>query len=207
MENAYICISFYMEYMMKVLVIFAVEREVVDIKIPGCEVKIVLSGVGKARAAMTAMKGLIEYKPDIVISVGTAGTLNHRVGDIFVCRHIIDRDFYKAKEILGLPCEVVVPETDFMKSFPSIVSGERVNRTDFTVSCGDNFVTDGENNGEDVVDMESFAEYCACEKEGVPFFAVKYVTDVIGQNSVDIWENRLASAREALQKYFEKLDF
>ena len=190
---------------MKVLVIFAVEREIVNINIPGSEVVTALSGVGKARAAMTAMKYILQEKPDVVLSVGTAGTLIHNVGDIFVCRHIIDRDFYKEKETLNLPCEIVVPENEFIRSFYSVVSGKKVNRTDFTVSCGDNFVTDVENSKEDVVDMESYAEYCACESQGIPFFAVKYVTDVIGKNSIDIWENRLSKARKELQKYFEDI--
>ena len=73
------------------------------------------------------------------------------------------------------------------------------------ISCGDNFVTEGEGFGADVVDMESFAEYDVCQELGVPFFAIKYVTDVIGQNSMEIWEKRLADSRTALTTYFKNI--
>ena len=35
--------------------------------------------------------------------------------------------------------------------------------------------------------------------------AVKYVTDIIGQNSVKHWEDKLADARKGLGEFFEKL--
>ena len=41
---------------------------------------------------------------------------------------------------------------------------------------------------------------------GIPFFAIKYVTDIIGQNSLDIWEKRLATAKERLKAYLQELD-
>jgi adenosylhomocysteine nucleosidase len=34
---------------------------------------------------------------------------------------------------------------------------------------------------------------------------VKYVTDVIGQNSVKHWEDKLAEARQGLSNFFEGL--
>ncbi len=191
---------------MKILIVFASKNEIFDIKFPGHEVITILSGVGKARSAMMVMKGLLEHKPDIVISVGTAGTFTHEVGDILVCRHFIDRDFYKVYESLQLECDITVPESPFIRKFHSILKGQQTDRTDFTDSCGDNFVTAGESLGADIVDMESFAELQACREMKVPFFAIKYVTDVIGQNSLEIWEARLAEAREKMKKYFQELD-
>lgn len=191
--------------LMKVLIIFALQREVVDISLPECEVTTVVSGVGKARSAMALTRSILENRPDIVISVGTAGTFHHQVGDIIVCRHVIDRDYYKAKDVLELPCEGTTPELPFIKRFPSVIEGKTIFKSDFMVSCGDNFVTEGEGFGADVVDMESFAEYDVCQELGVPFFAIKYVTDVIGQNSMDIWEKRLADSRTALTAYFKNI--
>ena len=57
----------------------------------------------------------------------------------------------------------------------------------------------------DVVDMEAYAEAQVCNELGIPFLSVKYVTDIIGQNSVKHWEDKLADARRGLSAYFEKI--
>ena len=46
-----------------------------------------------------------QVQPDLVLNIGSAGTVNHQVGDIFVCRKFIDRDMQKMKEF-GLECEI-----------------------------------------------------------------------------------------------------
>lgn len=40
-----------------------------------------------------------------MVNVGTAGTIRHQVGDIFVCRHFVDRDMQKLVE-LGMEYEI-----------------------------------------------------------------------------------------------------
>ena len=52
--------------------------------------------------------------------------------------------------------------------------------------------------------MESYAEADVCREMGVPFFAVKYVTDIVGQNSSQEWFAKLADARDGLTKFFNK---
>ena len=49
--------------------------------------------------------------------------------------------------------------------------------------------------------MEAFAQAMVCNEEHVPFMAVKYITDKIGENSVKIWNDKLADARNALESY------
>ena len=48
------------------------------------DIKVVVTKVGKACSAYFLIKALYEYKPDIVINIGTAGTFNMNVGDIVV---------------------------------------------------------------------------------------------------------------------------
>ncbi len=72
------------------------------------------------------------------------------------------------------------------------------------ISTGDNFVTEKEQAHGDVVDMEAFAMAWVCRMQKIPFISIKFVTDVIGDNSIDIWEDRLASARKGLAEYFER---
>ena len=57
----------------------------------------------------------------------------------------------------------------------------------------------------DVVDMEAFAQAFVCRAKNVPFIAVKYVTDIIGQNSVKHWEDKLADARMGVGQFFEQI--
>lgn len=75
---------------------------------------------------------------------------------------------------------------------------------DFYVNTGDDFVTAHADIQGDVVDMEGFAEALVCCKMGVPLIAVKYVTDVIGCNSVKLWEDKLCDARKEIKAFFEK---
>lgn len=57
----------------------------------------------------------------------------------------------------------------------------------------------------DVVDMEAYAQAFVCRSKEIPFISVKYVTDIIGQNSVKHWEDKLADARQGLSHYFNVL--
>ena len=51
--------------------------------------------------------------------------------------------------------------------------------------------------------MEAYALAVVCGRMGLPFVSVKYITDVVGQNSVAHWEDRLADARKGLTVYFK----
>jgi adenosylhomocysteine nucleosidase len=50
--------------------------------------------------------------------------------------------------------------------------------------------------------MEAYAQAYVCRERGVPFVSVKFFTDVIGQNSVKLWEEKLADARKGLAAFF-----
>ena len=73
-------------------------------------------------------------------------------------------------------------------------------------NTGDTFLTELSDVSGDVVDMEAYAQALVCRAKNVPFISVKYVTDIIGQNSVKHWEDKLADARKGLGEFFEKLE-
>ena len=81
--------------MLKILVTYAVQGEFTEIKWPDVEVYYVRTGIGKVKSAFHLSEAIQQVKPDIVINQGTAGTINHQVGDVFVCRHFVDRDMHK----------------------------------------------------------------------------------------------------------------
>lgn len=72
-------------------------------------------------------------------------------------------------------------------------------------NTGDGFLTELTHVTGDVVDMEAYAQAFVCRSKEIPFISVKYVTDIIGQNSVKHWEDKLADARQGLSHYFNVL--
>ena len=81
------------------------------------DIKVVVTKVGKACSAYFLIKALYEYKPDIVINIGTAGTFNMNVGDIVVSNRFYDRD------LAPLTIEGVVSEINSCSnvSLPSLL--------------------------------------------------------------------------------------
>jgi len=187
--------------MKKVIITHAVEDEFTPITLDGCSIKYVLTGVGKTKAAMMLTKAICEERPDFVLNVGTAGTLSHNVGDVFVCRSFIDRDF----QLVKLPGIVYELGFDLLLQENNIaVNWTSSNGKNSKCNTGDSFVTEAESIDGDIVDMEAFAQAVVCKEFGLPFIAVKYVTDIIGQNSVKHWEDKLSDAREGLASWFKK---
>ena len=189
---------------MKILVTYAVQGEFTELKFPGLigeeEVHIgyIRTGVGKVKSAYYVSEVLNQAKPDLVINVGTAGSIDCQVGDILVCRHFIDRDMQKLAD-MGLEYEIDSSALLAEKGYCMHWAGEGICNT------GDTFLTELSDVKGDVVDMEAFAQAFVCRVKNVPFIAVKYVTDIIGQNSVKHWEDKLADAREGLGEFFEQI--
>lgn len=181
---------------MKILITYALEAERGSWQIPGHELFFCKTGVGKVAAALHTYEAVLRLKPDLVMAVGSAGTLHHQVGDIMVCSRFIDRDLEKIA-YLGVPFEC-----DFSAELAPFNLRADVNGC---VSTGDTFQTDREETSTglhaDVFDMEAFGSAQACKQLNIPFLAVKYITDVIGQNSLKHWEDKLEEARTSLEIY------
>lgn len=71
-------------------------------------------------------------------------------------------------------------------------------------STGNTFVTETASFRGDIVDMEAYAQAHVCGELNVPFLSVKYITDIIGENSGKHWEDKLAEARTGLATWFEE---
>ena len=63
-------------------------------KLEGKDVVLAHSGVGKVYAAIVTTNIIFKYKPDLIINVGCAGSLNHdiHVGDTIVATRVADWD-------------------------------------------------------------------------------------------------------------------
>ena len=186
---------------MKILFVYAIPEERIEINIPNAEVIYVETGMGKVNAAMKTMRAICEYHPDMVINYGSAGTLNHNIGDIIVCNRFIDRDLQKVT-LNGVVSEIVFGTDAARDVLTEQRLTERAKVLWGTCNTGDSFITSGADIEGDVIDMESYAMADVCREMGIPFVAVKYVTDVVGQNSVESWQEKLADARKGLTDFF-----
>lgn len=187
---------------MKILFVYAIPEEKIEINIPNVEVIYVETGMGKVNAAMKTMRAICEYHPDMVINYGSAGTLNHNIGDIIVCNRFIDRDLQKVT-VNGVVSEIVFGTDEARHVLTEQRLNERAKVLWGTCNTGDSFITSGADIEGDVIDMESYAMADVCREMGIPFVAVKYVTDVVGQNSVESWQEKLADARHGLTEFFK----
>ena len=190
---------------MKILTVYALRAEAVALDTVASPHQFIeiYTGIGKTQAAASLAFALRSFSPDAVLNVGTAGTSRHHIGDILVARHFVDRDLQK----LPLDCvskTIDVTDITFGERLPSVVQGQET-FDPMSVSTGDSFVMSADEDlGCDAVDMESFALAWVCKQERVPFLSVKYITDILGQNSVQAWADKLGNARRDLQAYFHR---
>lgn len=181
---------------MKWLMTYAVKEEYTEIKFPHDEIIPVCTGIGKVNAAFRLTEAIYENRPDAVLNIGTVGTVDHQVGTLFVCRKFIDRDMQKLAS-LGLPYEIAFQEYPLIQGFSWVGKREGVCNT------GDSFLTELTDIEGDIVDMEAYAQAVVCKERQLPFVSVKYVTDVIGKNSVKHWQDKLVEARKSLNEFFK----
>ena len=168
--------------MLKILVTYAVQGEFVEIKWPDVEPYYIRTGIGKVKSAFHLAEAIRQVQPDLVLNLGSAGTF----------------DMQKLAG-LGLECEIDSSALLETKGFCKHWTEEGICNT------GDGFLTELTHVSGDVVDMEAYAQAFVCRSKEIPFVSVKYVTDIIGQNSVKHWEDKLADARQGLSNYFNVL--
>lgn len=185
--------------MKTVLVTLAVKEEYTEIIHNSCKIEYLITGIGKTNTAYYLTKKLIETNPDFVLNVGTAGTLSHNVGDIFVATNFIDRDYATIK-LPGIIYEIdgnlLIEKQINLKNWLQTYNKKG------TCSTGDTFVMEASDFTADFVDMEAYSQAFICKQLGIPFLSVKYITDKIGENSIKHWEDKLDDARKTLTTWF-----
>lgn len=178
----------------KILVTYAVAEEMVNIEWDNAEFYYLRTGIGKMKSTYYVASAIQNFKPDLVINIGTAGSISHKVGDVFYCTQFIDRDMYNGRS-LGLSYRVDM-------TLPLMENGiAQTWVNEGTCNTGDQFITELDDFEGDVIDMEAYAQAWVCEKHEVPFVSVKCVTDIVGQNSVKHWAEKLSEAKEHLSHY------
>ena len=71
------------------------------------------------------------------------------------------------------------------------------------VNTGDQFITEPTHLTGDVIDMEAYAEALVCKDFNTPFIAIKYISDIVGENSISDWQAAFSDARKALTSFIQ----
>ncbi|MBP3229093.1 MAG: nucleosidase [Bacteroidaceae bacterium] len=189
--------------MLNVLLVTALQAEQISLPKSLFRTSTLITGVGKVPATYSLARVLNVMRPQLVLNVGSAGTVRYEPGDVLVCRDFVDRNLL-GLEIESVPAHIESTVPDLFELPPSVVKGVEDREVCPVCATGDSFVTKEEEACGDVVDMEAFAMAYVCQQAGIDFLSVKCVTDVVGRNSIGLWEERLAEARHTLHEYFER---
>jgi adenosylhomocysteine nucleosidase len=161
-----------------VLVVAALAEEVAHVRGP----EVLVTGVGKARAAAAlAVRLASTERPDLVVNIGTAGSLSPELHGVVEVGFVTQHDFpYDAIEaLIGSPVDrgyALHPQTPPV-SLSAPPPGVPV------LATGDVFVADSDSarriagSGVHLVDMEAYAYATACAAAAVPLRCVKAVSD------------------------------
>ena len=166
---------------MKTLIIFCALKEEIDFSILNPDIKIIFTGIGKVNSAIKAFENLQNFiNPNniFVLSVGTAGSNRKdtiQIGDIHYCKYFIQRD-----------CNVEgYPQKEYHFSLPD--------KFDSICNSGDNFHDEPiDSNIHMLFEMEAYAIAAVCEYLGIKHFgAIKIVSDIVGENSQELWRDKI----------------
>ncbi|PIE49993.1 MAG: nucleosidase [Flavobacteriales bacterium] len=176
----------------KPLLVFALESEA-GRGFEGYEM--LFTGIGKVNATYHLLKKIQEYRPDIIINLGTAGGFGFQKGEVICCTEFVQRDMDVS------PLGFKKYQTPFSKS-PIVleygIAKEGLKKG--VCGTGDCFETEHTTNKYNVVDMEVYALAKVAKEEQIPFLCLKYISDGADDNAVTDWQEEVKLAGIALNK-------
>lgn len=168
-------------------------------------VDVIYTGVGKVNAAYALTKELAtrhaaKRMPARVLNLGTAGSRRFATGSLVACNQFVQRDMdvtplgFKHGET---PFEDGPVMIELPQLFADLEHG--------ICGSGDSFVTGELPIACDVLEMEAYALAKVCQREALPFAAVKYITDGADESAAMDWQERLRHAAESFARFIEGL--
>lgn len=154
----------------------------------GDDLPVLITGVGKVRAAVAVATQLATNRPAYVVNLGTAGGLRHGLDGVHEVGTVVQHD-YDDDAVAAVVGE---------HFGPPLVLGEGL-----TLATGDRFVSGGPVRDAlaeraDLVDMEGYAVVAACRLAGVPVRLVKLVSDDAGEEAAQTWSETVADHAHTL---------
>ena len=176
------------------LLVVALEVEAEHLHVS--ELPVLITGVGKVRAASALSAVLARQRPSRLINLGTAGSLREGLSGTHVVGRVEQHDFDDAtiRALTGEHHGAPIP----------LGTGGPV------LGSGDAFIDSGsarENlraRGIDLVDMEGYAVAFAAAQFGLPVTLVKTVSDGAGEGAGATWQDTVASCAERLGDWLRR---
>lgn len=159
---------------------------------------IVFTGIGKINTCFKLIEAINNYKPEIIVNLGSAGSLDKNISGVVEVAEVIERDF----NAFPLCDRGRIPFENNSNRYKSGYTG---------VICGsgDSFVHEFdpwlEQNQVSVVDMELIAIARICHKFGIPWRSLKYISDYVGINKNNEWHEGVKKASDYLIDAFDNL--
>ena len=193
-------------------------------RLDGQEVVVATCGIGKGYAAICAQTMILQYRPDVIINTGVAGTLTGElgIGDVAVatklCQH--DMDTSAIGDPVGLVSGInqiyfEADEETSQKLFACVAqNGGKAVRG--CIASGDQFVASGEKKtyiqdtfGAIACEMEGGAIAHVATVNGVPFAVLRAISDSADGDATMDYPSfaRMAAARSVavLRSYLQSL--
>lgn len=170
------------------LLVVALEEEARHLRMFGWPV--LLTGVGKLRAATRLARALATERPSGIINLGTAGSLLPDQSGVFSMGSVLEHDFDN-ESIAALTGQSFSPVLELGREGPLLASGDR-------------FVAGGElrddlvARGACLVDMEGYAVASLARAFHLPVTLVKVVSDSAGAEAARDWQATLEDCGRAL---------
>ena len=145
----------------------------------------IVSGVGLVQSASSTAIALCTHKPDIVFSIGSAGAIvsknSLRVGEAYSFSYVATPDQNLTSFHIALGSTLDSNRT----TFGAIRTED--SRSGLILGSSGTFYTKYQD-WHDVlnvsaVDMEAYGVGVSAKKMGIPFYAVKLITDTVGDSS------------------------
>lgn len=162
----------------------------------GSRSKIIYSGVGKINTSIKLVEAIQLYNPDLVVNLGTAGSMHSDLEGVVEVKTVIERDF----DAFPLCDRGFIP---FEKGNNQHYSGY----DGVICASGDSFVRETDAYLKlmevDIVDMELIAIARVCNKYNTPWRSFKFISDYIGYGVEQHWKDGVTNASEALIGRFD----
>ena len=186
------------------------KRKILEFKIGTIEICAMLCGIGKVNAAAGAVH-LVDTGCEIILNYGLSGGISGiRRGEICLCNKFLEHDF-NLTTIGYKPCEK--PDQDSYiynsdKRLNSIIKSLLPDIKEGLAVTGDCFVCDEklrsflkEEFGAMCCDMETAAIAYVCEYAGVPFAAVRRVSDDAGETALESYREMNTSGETVISDF------
>jgi adenosylhomocysteine nucleosidase len=189
---------------MTILVVAALEEEVRHL--PG-GLDVLVTGVGKARAAAGLARRLADRSPELVINLGTAGAVDGVVTGLVEVDWVTQHDFpYDAiQALLGAPMERGFALA--ADAAPRALAAPPAGST--ALATGDVFVSRADEarrlaaTGIHLVDMEAYAYASVCAEFGVAMRCVKVISDGADEQAGDSWLDTIDACARTLGRWLQ----